>query len=314
MIALLVSFASCSIYLHNEEKSFLSWMRSTNQFFTGDEYYLRLGIYLTNSRLVKEHNAANKSFRVELNKFAAYTPAEYKSLLGLRIKVNKQNAIKSVKKNDLDSLDWREKGVVNSIRDQHLCGSCWAFSVLQASESAYAIKTGTLQKYSEQELVDCTSFCQGCGGGDMAAAFNFIISFHDGHFVLESDYPYTGFDGDCLYDDVPHVGSLSSYVAIVEGDEDDLEAKVQIGPVSIGIDSSTWSFSLYKEGIFDDSTCSSTQLDHGVGLVGYGIENETKYWIVRNSWGESWGEDGYIRMIRKNNQCGIASAANLPYA
>lgn len=314
MIAIFISFVTSVLYLPHEEKSFLSWMRSTNQFFTGDEYHFRFGIYLANSRLVKEHNAAKKRYRVELNKFAVYTSSEYKSLLGLRVHKNNNNFTKIFKKANVDSLDWRDKGVVNTIRDQCLCGSCWAFSALQAIESSYAIKTGILQKYSEQELVDCTSFCQGCGGGDMADTYNFIINFHDGNLVLESDYPYTGYDGDCLYDTVPHVLSLTNYVGVAEGDEDDLEAKVQIGPLAVGIDSSTWSFSLYQSGIFDDPACSSTQLDHGVGLVGFGVEDETKYWIVRNSWGESWGEDGYIRMIRKDNQCGIATEATLPYA
>lgn len=148
----------------------------------------------------------------------------------------------------------------------------------------------------------------------MENAFIFIINYHDGQFVLESDYEYTGIESSCLYDEVPHVGSLTSYENIVEGDEDEIEAKVQIGPVSIGIDGSTWPFSLYAGGIFNDIACSSTDLNHAVGLVGYGYEDSTQYWIVHNSWGESWGENGYIRMIREYNQCGIASAATLPHA
>ncbi|KAK8836074.1 hypothetical protein M9Y10_040030 [Tritrichomonas musculus] len=315
MFALLASLASCAYYLQHEEKSFLSWMRSTNQFFTGDEYQTRFGIFLANSRLVKEHNAANKKFTVALNKFAAYTPAEYSALLGFRMDLKKRVAVKSSKKANADSVDWRDKGVVNGIKDQAQCGSCWAFSAVQAAESANAIATGTLQSYSEQNLVDCVTDCFGCNGGLMTSAYDYVINSQNGQWCLENDYVYKAVDGTCKYSEYNHVGSLSKYVNVVEGDEDDLAAKVeQYGPVAVAIDASNWSFQLYYGGIYDEPSCSSTNLDHGVGCVGYGSENGTKYWIVRNSWGTSWGEKGYMKMLWKDNQCGIASMASLPYA
>ena len=317
MFALLASLASCAYYLQHEEKSFLSWMRSTNQFFTGDEYHLRLGIFITNSRLVKEHNSAQKKFKVGSNKFAAYTHAEYQSLLGFRMNLRKQHNVRPSRKVNIDHLDWREKGVVNGIKDQGQCGSCWAFSAIQAAESANALATGTLRAFSEQNLVDCATivdFCYGCEGGFMYGAFDHVIKRQKHNLVLESDYPYTGVEDDCRYDDLPHTGTISSYVNIEEGSEDDLEAKVQIGPVAVAIDASNWSFQLYTSGIYDEPNCISSKLNHGVGCIGYGSENDVKYWIVRNSWGAAWGEKGYVRMLWKDNQCGIASMASIPSA
>ncbi|KAK8899933.1 hypothetical protein M9Y10_002256 [Tritrichomonas musculus] len=313
MFALFVSLTSCAYFLKHEEKSFLSWMRSTNQYFTGDEYQIRFGIFLTNSRLVKEHNAANKKFTVTLNKFAAYTPAEYKALLGFKMVLTRPKVAKASRKSNSDSLDWRDKGVVNEIKDQAQCGSCWAFSTIQAAESVDAISTGTLQRFSEQNLVDCVNTCYGCNGGVMTNAFAYIVAFQDGKFNLESDYKYTAVDGTCKFTQYSSVGSISDYIVVEEGNEDDLAAKCeQYGPVAVAIDASNWSFQLYSGGIYDEPACSSISLDHGVGCVGYGKQNTSKYWIVRNSWGKTWGEQGYIKMLWEGNQCGIATMAAVP--
>lgn len=315
MLIFLVTFTSCTYYLQNEEKSFLAWMRSTNQFFTSEEYQLRFGIYLTNLRLVKEHNTANKKYKVSLNKFAAYTPSEYSALLGFRMNMKKRSAVKSTRKAIADSVDWREKGVVNEIKNQQLCGACWAFSAIQAAESANAIATGKLQSFSEQNLVDCCIVdCSGCHGGDMISAYNYIIQHQNGQFCFDSDYVYTASDETCKFDQYAHVGSITKFINIIEGDEDDLASKVeQYGPVAVGIDASNWGFQHYKSGIYDDPSCSSKFLDHGIGCIGYGSENGIKYWIVRNSWGPLWGENGYGKMIWKDNQCGIASMATVPF-
>lgn len=315
MFYFFVYLSSCVLYHNYEEKSFLSWMRSTNQFYTGDEYFLRFGIYLTNSRFVKEHNKANKYFKLALNKFAVYTPSEYRSLLGLRQKAYQSKAIKSTKKHNAESLDWRDKGVVNPVQDQGQCGSCWAFSAIQAIESSNAIKTGQLYKFSEQDQIDCNTFCSGCHGGLMMDVFQWTMHHHNGTFCLQKDYPYTATEGTCNFDNVPHYGTISNFDNIFLMDEEDLFEKVQIGPVSVGIDASTASFQLYSEGIFSDDDCSSLYLDHGVGCVGYGSTSDgTDFWIVRNSWGADWGENGYVRMLRGENMCGIATTATIPYA
>ncbi|KAH0793215.1 Clan CA, family C1, cathepsin L-like cysteine peptidase [Histomonas meleagridis] len=250
-----------------------------------------------------------------MNKFAAYTPAEYKSLLGFIPHIRTSNGEKSNFKS-ADSIDWRTKGAVNQIKNQGSCGSCWAFSAIVGAEGAHFLKTGKLISLSEQNLVDCVTTCYGCAGGYMTDAYDYVIKYQSGKFMLEDDYPYKGVQESCRFDLSKATGSITKYIEVTKFDEKDLAAKVsQHGPTCIAIDASHYSFQLYSQGIYNESRCSSTELDHGVGCVGYGAENQTKYWIVRNSWGTSWGEGGYIRMLKdSNNQCGVASLACVPIA
>ena len=310
-----VALASAIQIQSHEEKSFLAWMRSTNSFYTGDEYKLRLGIYLGNSRYVQEHNQAS-SFKLSMNKFAALTHAEYLSLLGHKPNGQNRNAIKKVSKVKADtSVDWRNKKVVNDIKDQGSCGSCWAFGTVQACESAYAIATGKLYSCSEQNLVDCVTKCSGCNGGLESYALDYIIQKQNGYLMSEDDYPYKAYEGTCKFDSSKGLIQIKSYEHGVEGDEDYLAELVTRGVCDVAIDAGQYSFQLYSSGIYDESRCSSYNLNHAVGCVGYGTESGVDYWIIRNSWGPSWGEDGYIRMSRnKNNQCGVASDALLPLA
>lgn len=315
MLFFFIGIISCSYLLNNEEKTFISWMRSTNQVYTGDDYQLRLGIFISNLRFIREHNSANQRFTVTANKYAALTPSEYQALLGIRIGHNMPMKTKRlIGKND-DSLDWRDKNVVNPVKDQGQCGSCYAFAAIQAAESAYALSTGTLLRFSEQNVVDCASivdFCYGCEGGFLYGAYSFFIKRQKGQFILEDDYPYTGVENDCKADDLTLVASISDYININENDENDLLGKVQNGPVAVAIDASHVSFQLYHSGIYDEPQCRSTSLNHGVGCIGYGTEDGVKYWLVRNSWGADWGLEGYIKMVMRDNQCGIASMAVIP--
>jgi cathepsin L len=286
-------------------------MRETNQFYTGDEYQRRLGVYLANKRFVQEHNAKNLGFTVALNKFAAYTPAEYKSLLGFKPIQTSEPATKETAPTAA-TVDWRTKNVVNAIKDQGQCGSCWAFSTVQTIESIYAINKGKLYSFSEQNLVDCVTTCYGCDGGLMTSALTYVANKQGGKIHTESDYKYTATAGTCKFSSsTAFAAGVSGYSSVTAGSETDLASKCQTyGPIAIAIDASNWSFQLYSSGIYDESACSSSNLDHGVGCVGYGTEGSTNYWIVRNSWGTSWGESGYIRMVKdKKNQCGEASMA-----
>ncbi|EAX97404.1 Clan CA, family C1, cathepsin L-like cysteine peptidase [Trichomonas vaginalis G3] len=297
----------------HEQKAFISWMRETGNMFTGEEYHQRLGIWLTNKRLVQEHNRANAGFTVALNKLAHLSPAEYRSMLGFHMS---KTQVKAVKSNGVpnNSCDWRQKGVVNPVKDQAQCGSCWAFSAIQAQESQYAITFGQLQSLSEQNLVNCVDSCSGCEGGMMDMAYDYVIKHQNGKFMLEDDYPYSATQESCKFDIKKGVSNINSYLFCEEGSETDLAIKVStLGPASIAIDASPWSFQFYSSGIYDEPSCSSSLLDHGVGCVGFGTENNANYWIVRNSWGASWGEKGYIRMIKdKGNQCGEATFALFP--
>lgn len=317
MLFILASLASCSFYLPHEEKTFLSWMRSNNQFYTGDEYHLRFGIFLTNLRRVKEYNSGDRKFRVGLNKFAVLTPSEYKSYHKL-IPKSMPKATKNVKpskRTNSDSFDWREKGVVSPIQDYGSCVADWAFSVVQVAESANAISTQTLLKFSEQQLIDCVDLCGGCSMGSAAMALVYTIDYQNGQYCLASDYKFTGTDGQCRYDEFEHYGSVTNYIQVRAGQEPQLAEYIETyGPAVVSIDASNWSFQLYTEGIYDEPNCDPVKFNLDCSCVGFGVENDTKYWIVRNSWGKAWGEAGYIRMLKDHNdQCAIATLAFCMY-
>ncbi|KAM3200112.1 hypothetical protein P3L10_032473 [Capsicum annuum] len=195
-------------------------------------------------------------------------------------------------------MDWRKKGVVTGIKDQGQCGCCWAFSVVAATEGINKIKTGKLISLSEQELVDCdTSSNMGCEGGLMDDAFKFIIKNHG--LTTESNYPYEETDGTCK------TGKESNHAAKITTNQ----------PVSVAIDANASDFQFYSSGVFTGEC--GTELDHGVTAVGYGETSDgMEYWLVKNSWGTGWGENGYIRMQRnidaEEELCGIAMQASYP--
>jgi len=304
------------MYSAAEEQSFVGWMRQNNHLYTGEEYKLRLGIYLTNQRKVREFNSNSEhSFKIGMNKLSALTPSEYRSLLGDRTDAKPVKATSRASTPNGDSVDWRKKGVVNHIKDQGQCGSCWTFGAVQTLESNYAIKNGKLPVFSEQNLVDCVTSCYGCGGGLAREALSYVLENQNGKIMLESDYPYRAVQQACKYDSSKAFNTgIKSVAFTTPNSESDLAAKVEsVGPVSISIDASHSSFQLYTGGIYDETACSSVSLDHAVGCVGFGKEGGQNYWIVRNSWGEDWGESGYIRMIKdKNNQCGVATRPTYP--
>jgi len=217
------------------------------------------------------------------------------------------------------SLDWRDKKVVTAVKDQQQCGSCWSFSTTGSVEACHAIKYGAskIVALSEQNLIDCSVSYgnQGCNGGLMTDAMDYIIA--NGGVDTEKSYPYTATGPNtCEYQasNLPTpVATVTSYLNVPSGDEAGLLKAGMKGPVSVAIDASQQSFQLYDSGVYYEPECSSSQLDHGVLMVGWGTEDSQDFWWVKNSWGASWGLDGYIKMARnKDNNCGIATMATVP--
>ena len=319
MIILFLNFASSAITLDlNDERMFVNWMRTYNIYYTSSEYHFRLGIFLTNLRYIQMFNRQKGiTFRLGINRFSCYTQSEYKSLLGVNVPSNLRKQLnnkgKESKRNSEipDSVDWRKSDVVTAVKDQANCGSCWAFSTIATSESAYAITTKTLISFSEQNLIDCCNDCSGCNGGWPQLALDFILKSQKGQFNTENDYPYKAVKGYCNYDSTKSVGQITEYISVTEANENDLKEKVaQYGVASVCISAGNSPFMSYSGGILDDLDCNEYAINHAVAVVGYGTENGTDYWIIKNSWGSDWGEEGYVRLIRnKRNQCGIASQA-----
>ncbi|KAL1564488.1 Cysteine proteinase rd21a, variant 2 [Salvia divinorum] len=284
----------------------------------------RFQIFKDNLMFIDEHNSVDRPYKLGLNRFADLTNEEYRSMfVGGRLhrkerlmgpRATHRYAVKAGEKLP-DFVDWREKGAVAPVKDQGQCGSCWAFSTIGAVEGVNQIVTGDLKVLSEQELVDCdTSSNEGCNGGLMDDAFAFIVK--NGGIDTEIDYPYSGVDGTCdINRKNARVVSIDSYEDVPKNDEQALKKAVANQPISVAIEAGGRAFQLYESGVFTGHC--GVDLDHAVLAVGYGSEKGKDYWIVKNSWGASWGEEGYIKFERNvanvsTGKCGIAMDASYP--
>lgn len=210
------------------------------------------------------------------------------------------------------SMDWRQSGAVTSVKNQGSCGSCYSFAATAALEGAFKVKTGTLVDLSTQQLLDCTSGYgnMGCSGGLMSNCFNYLKSYK---MQTLSSYPYIGYKSTCKYNSANGKFNVLSYVNILKGDVAAHMNALVNGPVAVAMAASSSVVSQYRSGIISSTACG-TGLNHGVTMVGYGTENGTNYWIVKNSWGSNWGESGYFRILKSSTNgvgiCGILSLSS----
>ncbi|CAH2046662.1 unnamed protein product, partial [Iphiclides podalirius] len=293
------------------------------------EDQFRMKIYAENKHKIAKHNQRFAqglvSYRLKVNKYADMLHNEF---------VNAMNGFNSTAKQTIngseirgatflpaanvqypDHIDWRELGAVTEVKDQRMCGSCWSFSSTGALEGQHFRKSKKLVSLSEQNLVDCSTAYgnNGCNGGTMDSSFKYVQE--NKGIDTEDSYPYEGVEKQCRYNPKNSGADDVGFTDIPTGDEEKLmQAVATIGPIAVAIDASQPAFHHYSEGVYYDENCSSTRLDHAVLAVGYGTDEKGgDYWLVKNSWGLSWGEKGYIKMARnRKNNCGIATEASYP--
>jgi cathepsin L len=291
-----------------------------------EEEVYRRAIWEVNLALIRNHNLEADiglhSYTLGMNQFGDLTLEEFiKQMNGLDLSLKDKvsgldrHTFRVPENFELPaSVDWRTQGYVTGVKDQGQCGSCWAFSATGSLEGQHFKQTKQLVSLSEQNLVDCSqSFGNmGCNGGLMDYAFEYIKS-NDG-IDTEDSYPYQARTLNCRYNAQTKGATDTGFTDVPARDENALQAAIaSVGPISVAIDAAHSSFQLYRSGVYDEPACSPTQLDHGVLAVGYDSLSGQDYYIVKNSWGLSWGNQGYIWMSRnKNNQCGIATMSSYP--
>ncbi|MEE6514924.1 hypothetical protein FKM82_023376 [Ascaphus truei] len=281
---------------------------------------LRRQIWEKNLKLITSHNLefsrGQHSYELAMNHLGDMTSEEVVGkMTGLKVPPHRQpnnTYIPDWTARIPDYIDYRKKGYVTPVQNQGYCGSCWAFSSVGALEGQLMKKTGTLVSLSPQNLVDCDTDNYGCDGGYMTNAFGYVRD--NGGIDSDVAYPYIGQDEGCIYNPRDKAASCTGYKEIPRGSEEALKRAVaQVGPVSVSIDASLPSFHFYNKGVYYDGSCDPEGINHAVLVVGYGNVKGTKHWITKNSWGEQWGNKGYILMARnKNNACGIANLASFP--
>lgn len=295
------------------------------QFQTKHHLYDTLRKWMTNDEYIDRINQENKSYQLGHNQFSGMDEFDFIQYIQnslLRYPSPMVDLHEYNKTTLPTSVDWRNKKAVTPVKDQGQCGSCWSFSTTGALEGIYAIQTGKLLSFSEQQLVDCDNIKHGgkdhgCHGGLMDNAFSWIQK--NGGLCTEETYPYISQSGEtqvcqteCSV--VPNT-RIQSWVDVPSTDQDLMSAIAQ-QPVSIAIEADQKDFQLYKSGVFTGK-CGTT-LDHGVLVVGYGTENKEDFYLVKNSWGTTWGDQGYIKLGRGpqyndgQGQCGILLEASYP--
>ncbi|XWS16856.1 hypothetical protein CRYUN_Cryun33cG0016600 [Craigia yunnanensis] len=302
------------------------WMATYGRKYEGKlEKEKRFRIFKDNLEYIESfNNGGNRSYKLGINEFADMTQDEFLAAhTGYKMQENPTTSIPTSFRYQSVSeiptnLDWREKGAVTPVKYQDKCGCCWAFSAVAAIERIIQITTGKLISLSEQQLLDCSTNGEnrGCNGGLMMNAFDYVMQNRG--ITTEENYPYLAMQGTCDADkETDKVVDISSYEMVPPNNEEALLKAVANQPVSVALEGDGQYFQFYQGGIF--TGYCGTALNHAVTIVGYGTSEEgTNYWLIKNSWGTNWGENGYMKIQRDvgtpGGLCGIAMKPSYPIA
>ncbi|XP_006658211.2 ervatamin-B-like [Oryza brachyantha] len=287
----------------------------------------RFRAFKANVELIDRSNAAaGKRYRLATNRFTDLTNAEFAAIYtGYKPSTMPPSSSGAVtfmyanatlsSEDQQPAVDWRQQGAVTGVKNQGPCGCCWAFSTVAAVEGIHQITTGELVSLSEQQLLDCSDN-GGCSGGSLDKAFQYMAN--SGGVTTEDAYPYQAQQGTCQFDGTSAVAAatISGYQRVNPNDEAALAAAVANQPVSVAIEGSSPLFQHYSSGVFTADSCGTT-LNHAVTMVGYGAAADgSAYWLIKNSWGATWGEGGYMKLEKdvgsSQGACGVAMAPSYP--
>ena len=307
-LGLIALVASLTPQEKEDQKAFKKFLKFTKKY---NKHYSSIQEYMARFNIFRQSlkQKSNVLYKKGITQFSDLTENEFRRKY-LNLNINILNTLQytevqhTISGEAPEAFNWVDQKALGAVKNQGSCGSCWAFSTVGNLEGLYYIKYGENKRFSEQQLVDCDDKDAGCNGGLMENTFKWIKE--NGGVQLESDYPYKGRDQQCKQDKEKLVVKVDSFVKLDSVDEEVIkEYLYKTGPLAIALNANPLQY--YYGGIVDDDekSCDPQGLNHGVVLVGYGSENGVDYWIVRNSWGASWGEKGYFRMLRGKGTCGI---------
>lgn len=300
-----------------------SWKAFHNKEYTVAEETARFAIFVENYKKIVSFNAESNGVKLTLNRFGDITAEEFKSIYtgGYKKSLETEGFLSDTRADigfempeTPNYIDWRTKNVLNPLKDQGMCNSCWAFSATAAIEAAYAILNGTLYDLSEQQLVDCDTKADGCNGGDYQQAMKYAAN---NGLETETDYPYIVLESKCQYDKTKSLVLNNGAKALPKKSAASFKTGLLVRPISVGIEANQDIFQFYSSGVINGTQCGDN-IDHSVLAVGYISVDGMDAFVVRNQYGQYWGQQGYAYISTDdtvnngNGVCGILADPVVP--